>query len=69
MHRSVFCSGSGPDGRVTRKDIESFVPPKAAPVSESHCLVNRRPIGNAYLILSVMLPPLVCDINRFSVYL
>ncbi|XP_071316228.1 dihydrolipoyllysine-residue acetyltransferase component of pyruvate dehydrogenase complex, mitochondrial isoform X2 [Trachinotus anak] len=24
-------SGSGPDGRVTRKDIESFVPPKAAP--------------------------------------
>ncbi|XP_035290709.1 dihydrolipoyllysine-residue acetyltransferase component of pyruvate dehydrogenase complex, mitochondrial [Anguilla anguilla] len=24
--------GTGPDGRVTRKDIESFVPPKAAPV-------------------------------------
>ncbi|KAJ8347532.1 hypothetical protein SKAU_G00261210 [Synaphobranchus kaupii] len=24
--------GSGPDGRVTRKDIENFVPPKAAPV-------------------------------------
>lgn len=24
-------SGSGPDGRVTRKDIDSFVPPKAAP--------------------------------------
>ncbi|XP_047462802.1 dihydrolipoyllysine-residue acetyltransferase component of pyruvate dehydrogenase complex, mitochondrial [Mugil cephalus] len=24
-------SGSGPDGRVTRKDIESFVPSKAAP--------------------------------------
>ncbi|KAK7926123.1 hypothetical protein WMY93_008433 [Mugilogobius chulae] len=24
-------SGSGPDGRITRKDIESFVPPKAAP--------------------------------------
>ncbi|KAM4620647.1 dihydrolipoyllysine-residue acetyltransferase component of pyruvate dehydrogenase complex, mitochondrial [Polymixia lowei] len=24
-------SGSGPDGRVTRKDIENFVPPKAAP--------------------------------------
>ncbi|XP_076129968.1 dihydrolipoyllysine-residue acetyltransferase component of pyruvate dehydrogenase complex, mitochondrial-like [Alosa pseudoharengus] len=24
-------SGSGPDGRVTRKDIESFVPAKAAP--------------------------------------
>uniref|UniRef100_A0A667Z669 Acetyltransferase component of pyruvate dehydrogenase complex n=1 Tax=Myripristis murdjan TaxID=586833 RepID=A0A667Z669_9TELE len=26
-------SGSGPDGRITRKDIESFVPPKVAPVS------------------------------------
>ncbi|XP_070699501.1 dihydrolipoyllysine-residue acetyltransferase component of pyruvate dehydrogenase complex, mitochondrial [Pempheris klunzingeri] len=25
-------SGSGPDGRITRKDIDSFVPPKAAPV-------------------------------------
>lgn len=24
-------TGSGPDGRITRKDIESFVPPKAAP--------------------------------------
>ncbi|XP_008303919.1 dihydrolipoyllysine-residue acetyltransferase component of pyruvate dehydrogenase complex, mitochondrial [Stegastes partitus] len=24
-------SGSGPDGRITRKDIDSFVPPKAAP--------------------------------------
>ncbi|CAN9501311.1 unnamed protein product [Ophioblennius macclurei] len=26
-------SGSGPDGRVTRKDIDSFVPPKAAPAA------------------------------------
>uniref|UniRef100_A0AAQ5Y4L2 Acetyltransferase component of pyruvate dehydrogenase complex n=1 Tax=Amphiprion ocellaris TaxID=80972 RepID=A0AAQ5Y4L2_AMPOC len=26
-------SGSGPDGRITRKDIESFVPAKAAPVT------------------------------------
>ncbi|TNN76185.1 Dihydrolipoyllysine-residue acetyltransferase component of pyruvate dehydrogenase complex, mitochondrial [Liparis tanakae] len=25
-------SGSGPDGRITRKDIDGFVPPKAAPV-------------------------------------
>lgn len=24
-------AGSGPDGRITRKDIESFVPPKAVP--------------------------------------
>lgn len=24
-------SGSGPDGRITRKDIDGFVPPKAAP--------------------------------------
>uniref|UniRef100_A0A672GYA9 Acetyltransferase component of pyruvate dehydrogenase complex n=1 Tax=Salarias fasciatus TaxID=181472 RepID=A0A672GYA9_SALFA len=26
-------SGSGPDGRVTRKDIDNFVPPKAAPAA------------------------------------
>lgn len=26
-------AGTGPDGRVTKKDIESFVPPKAAPVA------------------------------------
>uniref|UniRef100_A0AAZ3P486 Acetyltransferase component of pyruvate dehydrogenase complex n=1 Tax=Oncorhynchus tshawytscha TaxID=74940 RepID=A0AAZ3P486_ONCTS len=26
-------SGSGPDGRVTRRDIETFVPPKAAPAA------------------------------------
>nr|XP_057943423.1 dihydrolipoyllysine-residue acetyltransferase component of pyruvate dehydrogenase complex, mitochondrial [Doryrhamphus excisus] len=26
-------SGSGPDGRITRKDIESFVPPKTAPAA------------------------------------
>ncbi|KAJ3589046.1 hypothetical protein NHX12_009894 [Muraenolepis orangiensis] len=26
-------SGSGPDGRVTRKDIATFVPPKAVPVA------------------------------------
>ncbi|XP_059912957.1 dihydrolipoyllysine-residue acetyltransferase component of pyruvate dehydrogenase complex, mitochondrial [Gadus macrocephalus] len=26
-------SGSGPDGRVTRKDIETFVPPKAVPTA------------------------------------
>uniref|UniRef100_A0AAX7SD34 Acetyltransferase component of pyruvate dehydrogenase complex n=1 Tax=Astatotilapia calliptera TaxID=8154 RepID=A0AAX7SD34_ASTCA len=31
-------SGSGPDGRITRKDIENFVPPKAAPVRETHTL-------------------------------
>uniref|UniRef100_A0A8C7L1P6 Acetyltransferase component of pyruvate dehydrogenase complex n=1 Tax=Oncorhynchus kisutch TaxID=8019 RepID=A0A8C7L1P6_ONCKI len=28
-------SGSGPDGRVTRKDIETFVPPKAVPAPVS----------------------------------
>ncbi|KAI5096600.1 dihydrolipoyllysine-residue acetyltransferase component of pyruvate dehydrogenase complex, mitochondrial, partial [Silurus meridionalis] len=27
-------TGSGPDGRVTKKDIETFVPAKATPVSE-----------------------------------
>lgn len=26
-------SGTGPDGRITKKDVESFVPSKAAPVS------------------------------------
>ncbi|XP_053702948.1 dihydrolipoyllysine-residue acetyltransferase component of pyruvate dehydrogenase complex, mitochondrial [Synchiropus splendidus] len=26
-------SGSGPDGRITRKDVDSFVPPKAAPAA------------------------------------
>ncbi|XP_038129906.1 dihydrolipoyllysine-residue acetyltransferase component of pyruvate dehydrogenase complex, mitochondrial [Cyprinodon tularosa] len=26
-------SGSGPDGRITRKDIESFVPPKVTPAA------------------------------------
>lgn len=26
-------SGSGPDGRITRKDIDGFVPPKAAPAA------------------------------------
>ncbi|XP_038843172.1 dihydrolipoyllysine-residue acetyltransferase component of pyruvate dehydrogenase complex, mitochondrial [Salvelinus namaycush] len=29
----ALVSGSGPDGRVTRKDIETFVPPKAAPAA------------------------------------
>uniref|UniRef100_A0A669CPX4 Acetyltransferase component of pyruvate dehydrogenase complex n=1 Tax=Oreochromis niloticus TaxID=8128 RepID=A0A669CPX4_ORENI len=32
-------SGSGPDGRITRKDIENFVPPKAAPVRETHTCI------------------------------
>ncbi|XP_033182235.1 LOW QUALITY PROTEIN: dihydrolipoyllysine-residue acetyltransferase component of pyruvate dehydrogenase complex, mitochondrial [Anabas testudineus] len=27
----ALVSGSGPEGRITRKDIENFVPPKAAP--------------------------------------
>lgn len=26
-------SGTGPDGRIIKKDVESFVPSKAAPVS------------------------------------
>uniref|UniRef100_A0A4W5KIW1 Dihydrolipoamide S-acetyltransferase (E2 component of pyruvate dehydrogenase complex) n=1 Tax=Hucho hucho TaxID=62062 RepID=A0A4W5KIW1_9TELE len=33
-------SGSGPDGRVTRKDIETFVPPKAAPAVSHHTLTH-----------------------------
>uniref|UniRef100_A0A674A3Z1 Acetyltransferase component of pyruvate dehydrogenase complex n=1 Tax=Salmo trutta TaxID=8032 RepID=A0A674A3Z1_SALTR len=37
-------SGSGPDGRVTRKDIETFVPPKAAPAvcHHTHTLLHAR---------------------------
>uniref|UniRef100_A0A669C4F2 Acetyltransferase component of pyruvate dehydrogenase complex n=1 Tax=Oreochromis niloticus TaxID=8128 RepID=A0A669C4F2_ORENI len=36
-------SGSGPDGRITRKDIENFVPPKAAPVRETHTAAPAAP--------------------------
>lgn len=34
-----FPPGSGPDGRITKKDIDGFVPPKAAPVSEVEVLI------------------------------
>ena len=30
---SVSPPGTGPDGRIIKKDIDSFVPTKAAPVS------------------------------------
>lgn len=30
---SLTLLGTGPDGRITKKDVESFVPPKAVPVS------------------------------------
>lgn len=30
---SLTLLGTGPDGRITKKDVESFVPPKVAPVS------------------------------------
>lgn len=36
-------SGSGPDGRITRKDIDSFVPPKAAPAPPSPAAVPAAP--------------------------
>lgn len=29
----VFLPGTGPEGRIIKKDIDSFVPSKAAPVS------------------------------------
>lgn len=35
VNLNSWISGSGPDGRITRKDIESFVPLKAAPVSQT----------------------------------
>lgn len=34
QHRVIVSLGSGSDGRITRKDIDGFVPPKAAPVSQ-----------------------------------
>lgn len=37
MHVS---SGTGPDGRVTKKDIDSFVPSKVAPVSSTLALLT-----------------------------
>lgn len=33
LHFSLTLLGTGPDGRITKKDVESFVPPKVAPVS------------------------------------
>lgn len=30
---SLFPPGTGPDGRIIKRDIDSFVPTKAAPVS------------------------------------
>uniref|UniRef100_A0AAQ5XI14 Acetyltransferase component of pyruvate dehydrogenase complex n=1 Tax=Amphiprion ocellaris TaxID=80972 RepID=A0AAQ5XI14_AMPOC len=44
-------SGSGPDGRITRKDIESFVPAKAAPVSESPAIRKYSKLKCIYLSL------------------
>lgn len=32
-HFPLPLSGTGPDGRITKKDVESFVPSKAPPVS------------------------------------
>jgi len=33
LHFSLTLLGTGPDGRITKKDVESFVLPKVAPVS------------------------------------
>lgn len=40
-------TGSGPDGRVTRKDIDSFVPPKAVPVAAAATPVAPAPAAPA----------------------
>uniref|UniRef100_A0A8D0EQU7 Acetyltransferase component of pyruvate dehydrogenase complex n=1 Tax=Strix occidentalis caurina TaxID=311401 RepID=A0A8D0EQU7_STROC len=40
--------GTGPDGRITKKDVESFVPPKAAPVISAlvpHTGLFSAPVG------------------------
>ncbi|XP_061818445.2 dihydrolipoyllysine-residue acetyltransferase component of pyruvate dehydrogenase complex, mitochondrial [Nerophis lumbriciformis] len=36
-------SGSGPDGRITRKDIETFVPPKTAPAAPTPTVAPAAP--------------------------
>lgn len=33
-YATALSLGTGPDGRVTKKDIDSFVPPKLTPVSQ-----------------------------------
>lgn len=37
---SLTLLGTGPDGRITKKDVESFVPPKVAPVSRFEIYKN-----------------------------
>ncbi|NXH43034.1 ODP2 dehydrogenase, partial [Dicaeum eximium] len=39
--------GTGPDGRITKKDVESFVPSKAAPVSRLEICGSGSPAGVA----------------------
>lgn len=40
LHFPLMLLGTGPDGRITKKDVESFAPPKVAPVSRSEICKN-----------------------------
>lgn len=41
LHFALTLLGTGPDGRITKKDVESFVPPEVAPVSRLETCKNR----------------------------
>ncbi|XP_064231479.1 dihydrolipoyllysine-residue acetyltransferase component of pyruvate dehydrogenase complex, mitochondrial isoform X2 [Aotus nancymaae] len=45
--------GTGPDGRITKKDIDSFVPPKAAPVIAQRLMQSKQTIPHYYLSIDV----------------
>lgn len=55
-----FCPGSGPDGRVTRKDIESFTPPKAAPVGEADFYIHNLPNSHFLNLLLARQGQFIC---------
>uniref|UniRef100_A0A8C7NHP1 Acetyltransferase component of pyruvate dehydrogenase complex n=1 Tax=Oncorhynchus mykiss TaxID=8022 RepID=A0A8C7NHP1_ONCMY len=48
-------SGSGPDGRVTRKDIETFVPPKAVPAVSHHIHFTVLPPPFSNILLKIVI--------------
>ncbi|PKU43765.1 hypothetical protein llap_5925 [Limosa lapponica baueri] len=45
--------GTGPDGRITKKDVESFVPPKVAPVIAQRLMQSKQTIPHYYLSVDV----------------
>ncbi|XP_053125222.1 dihydrolipoyllysine-residue acetyltransferase component of pyruvate dehydrogenase complex, mitochondrial isoform X2 [Hemicordylus capensis] len=45
--------GTGPDGRITKKDIDSFVPTKVAPVIAQRLMQSKQTIPHYYLSVDV----------------